>query len=200
VASDRFRSRRVRLSWRADDGERGSGITSYRVERRELGTSAWIPIAGKTDLTRASYRGGAGRAYAFRVSAVDRANNRGTSDSERLAIPVDDRDKGLFKFSRGWKRLKRKGAWGGTVRRSSRAHASARIRVGPGRVVVVGRKLRKGGKLRVTVRGRSKVVRLRGKGRFRAHLFKSRPLPEGTHLMRLKALGSVEIDAVAVVR
>jgi hypothetical protein len=201
IASDRQRSRRIRVSWKGDDGANGSGITSYRVERRAVGEKEWIPVVNSTKLTRATFRGHQGFAYDVRVSAVDRAANRGTARSRRVSIPVDDRDRDLFKFSKGWRKLKRKGAWGGTVRRSARRGAAARIRVTRGRAVIVGRKLRRGGKLRVTIGKRTRTVRLKGRSKFRTRLYTSRRLGRKSQLMRLKVTGGrVEIDAVAVKR
>lgn len=201
VASDRGRSRRVALSWKGNDGSNGSGITSYRVERRAVGDKDWTTVANRTKLTRATFRGHHGLAYDVRVSAVDRAANRGTSRRKRVAIPVDDRDTGSFKFSKGWRKLRRHGAWGGSVHRSARKGASARIRVAGGRAVIIGRKLRRGGKLRVTIGNRSRTIRLKGRSRFRTHLYTSRHLSAKRRLMRLKVTGGkVEIDAVAVVR
>jgi len=75
------------------------------------------------------------------------------------------------------------------------------MRVSGARFAIIGRRLRKGGRLRVRIRGRSKVIRLRGKPRHRDVLYVSGRLPKGAHTLKLKALdrAPVEIDAVAVV-
>jgi hypothetical protein len=67
------------------------------------------------------------------------------------------------------------------------------------RVALIGRRLRRGGRLRVTVDGRSRVVSFRGTPRFRRVLFTSRRLRAGRHSLRLTTLGGspVELDAVA---
>ena len=68
-----------------------------------------------------------------------------------------------------------------------------------GWVYKVGRKLPKGGRVKVTVDGRSRVLSLRGKPKFRSVLFTSRRLAAGRHKMTVKTLGrnAVELDAVA---
>jgi len=70
------------------------------------------------------------------------------------------------------------------------------------RVALIGRKRAGGGRLRVTVDGRRKLLRLRGRPRQRSLLYLSAPLGGGRHGLRLEAAGGgpVEIDAVAAVR
>ena len=131
---------------------------------------------------------------------LDSTSNRSAAVVGSTLIPFDDRDKAV-RFSRGWKRLERKGAWGRFVRRSARRGATAKLRFRGTRVTLVGRRLRRGGRLKVTVDGRSKVVRLRGRGRFRSVLYRTAPMQPGSHRLLVKALdGSrpVELDAVAV--
>ena len=50
---------------------------------------------------------------------------------------------------RGWQRLKRSGAWGETVVRSRRRGAVARMTFQGRRVALIGRKLRRGGRVRI---------------------------------------------------
>ena len=38
-----------------------------------------------------------------------------------MLIPVDDRDRGLFRLSRGWKRVRAEQAWGRSVVRAAHA-------------------------------------------------------------------------------
>lgn len=201
LASDRSRTRTFGLRWRGDDGPRGSGITSYRVEARVAGRQAWHPFVGPTELTRTKFRGAPGRSYDFRVSAVDRATNRNRGVTDTVTVPVDDRDRKILRFSRhGWKKLERKGAWGGRVVRSTGPNAIFRTKLRGRRLALIGRELPRGGRLRVSVGGRKRVLRLRGKSRFRHVLWMSKRLPSGRHTLRARTLGHgpVEIDAVAV--
>ncbi len=202
-ASDSGRSRTLRIDWLGEDGAGGSGVTSYDVEYRKLNDldepGPWTKLKDDTILTRAHFRGEPGLGYEFRVSAVDRAGNRSGFGDGEVVVPIDDRDKRRIRFSRGWKRLARSGAWGGRVLRSRAAGARARLRFHGRGVALIGRKLRRGGRLRVSIDGHSKVLRLRGRPRFRSVLFSSKRRKAGLHTVRLKALGGgrVEIDAIA---
>jgi hypothetical protein len=201
-ASDGSRSRTIRIEWLGEDGSAGSGVTTYDVGYRrvsEASADPWQTLADDTVLTRRHFRGDPGAAYDFRVAAVDRAGNRSGFVEDRVIFPIDDRDRRLVRISRGWKRLARKRAWGGHVLRSRRKGARVRVRFRGSAVALIGRKLPKGGRLRVSIDGRARVVRLRGTPRFRRVLFVSRRRAPGTHTLRLKALGGgkVEIDAIA---
>ena len=196
-------SRTVPFSWQGTDAG-GSGVTGYSVDVAEVlaGVNAsadvFRPFVARTVLTRAHFRGDAGASYRFRVTAFDRAVNRGSLVSGVISIPVDDRDARYLRFGKGWKRLRRKRAWSGTVVRSTRKGAASRMRFRGRRVVLIGRRLAKGGRLRVTVDGRSRVVSLKGRPRYKRVLFRSRRLRAGRHSLRFAALGRspVELDAV----
>jgi len=90
-------------------------------------------------------------------------------------------------------------AWGRTVVRANRAGATARMRFRGTQVALIGRKIARGGRLRVTVDGRSRALRVRGRTRHRSVLWVSRKLDSGAHVLRLRSLGGgpVELDAVA---
>jgi hypothetical protein len=203
LATARGKTRTVLFSWQGDDAG-GSGVTGYAVDVAEVlaGVSAsadvFRPFVARTVLTRARFRGDAGASYRFRVTAFDRAVNRASFESGVISIPVDDRDAKYLLFGRGWKRLRRKSAWGGTAMRSTRKGATARMRFRGRRVVLVARKLAKGGRLRVTVDGRSRVVSLRGRSKARSVVFTSRRLRARRHSLRLRTLSGspVELDAV----
>jgi hypothetical protein len=207
LASERGRSRTMVVSWQADDGA-GAGVAYYAVEVREMGSGIraggaqageWRTISERTATPSARFRGESGKAYQFRVTAVDRATNRGTAESNPILVPVDDRDRRLLRFSRGWKRTPRSSAWGGSVRRTTDAGRTATLRFSGRRVSLITRRLRRGGRVRVTVGGRSKVVSLRGRSRYRQVLWTSRRMREGAHVLRIRSLGRgpVELDAVA---
>ncbi|MFN2615619.1 MAG: hypothetical protein ABR581_00685 [Thermoleophilaceae bacterium] len=203
-ASQGSRSRTIVVSWQGLD-RTGSGVKSYTLQVRRVANGArhaangWRTVVRRTALTSAHFRGGSGRAYEFRIRAFDRAGNQSSFDAGRVIIPVDDRDRRLFRFSHGWRRLHRRGAWGRQVMRSRRRGASARFRFRGRRVALIGRRLSRGGRLKVRVGGRVRVLRLRGRPRFRRVLFLSHGMRRGRHTLRLRAVGRgpVEIDAVA---
>ena len=158
------------ISWQADDAN-GAGVSYYAVEVREVHDGAgkasvvgdWEPIVERTALTGVHFRGDSGSAYQFRITAVDRAANRTALVTDPLVLPVDDRDRGLWKLSSGWKRSRRASAWGRTVVRADEAGATATLRFTGRSVALIGRKLAKGGRLRVTLDGKSRTLRLRGR-------------------------------------
>jgi hypothetical protein len=207
LLSERGRSRTMVVSWQADDGV-GAGIAYYAVEVREMANGLrasrvepadWTLITGRTATPSARFRTDSGKAYQFRVTAVDRATNRGSAETDTIVVPVDDRDRRLWRFSRGWTRTPRPAAWGTTVRRAAKAGAGARLAFTGRRVSLIGRRLPKGGRLRVGVGGRSKVLNLRGRSAFRQVLWTSRRLRDAAHVLRIRSLGGgpVEVDAVA---
>jgi hypothetical protein len=207
LASERGQSRTLVVSWQADDAT-GAGVAYYAVEVREvasgLRTSKIVPgdwklITDRTATPSVRFRGESAKGYQFRVTAVDRAANRGSAETAPIVLPVDDRDRRLWRFSRGWQRTARASAWGRTVRRTRRAGPTATLPFTGQRVALIGRKLPGGGRLRVSVGGRTKVLRLGGRSAPRSVLWTSRRLPDGPHVLRVASLGGgpVELDAVA---
>jgi hypothetical protein len=206
LASERGRSRTFLVSWLGDD-QGGSGVAYYSVEARELAdgvgpgevASEWRTLLGRAPVTALHYRGEAGDAYQFRITAADRAANPTTVETDPVVVPVDDRGRQPWRFSRGWKRLRAEQAWGRTVIRARRAGATARLRFRGTGVALIGRKLPRGGRLRVTLDGRNRVLRVRGRSGHRSVLWTSPPLESGTHSLRIRSLGggTVELDAVA---
>jgi hypothetical protein len=207
LASERGRSRTMLVSWQADDAA-GAGVSHYSVEVRRVASGVpsaklqpgdWRTLASHTTLPRAHFRGGSGRAYQFRIAAVDRATNRTTVETDPIVVPIDDRDRGLWRFSRGWTRARRESAWGGSVVTARRAGLSARLRFEGRSVALIGRRLAKGGRLRVRLDGKVRVLSLRGRTGPRTVVWQSRRLDDGEHLLRVRSLGGgpVQLDAVA---
>jgi hypothetical protein len=207
LASERGRSRTLLVSWQADDAG-GAGVSYYSAEVREVKANAstaqlkfgaWRTLASRTGLPRVHFRGNSGRAYQFRIGAVDRAANRGSVATDPIVLPVDDRDRGRWRFSRGWKRTRRASAWGGTVIAARGTGASATLRFEGRSVALVGRRLAKGGRLRVRLDGRSRTLRLRGRSAPRTILWQSPTLADARHVLRVRALGGgpIQLDAVA---
>jgi hypothetical protein len=206
LASRNGRSRTILVSWGAQDGP-GSGVAHYSVEVSKAGDGAgasqaqpeWRTLLDKGTTNALHFRGESGDAYRFRITATDRALNSASIVTDPVLIPVDDRDRGLLRLSRGWKRTRKANAWGRTVVRAKRAGATARMRFRGTQVALIGRRVAKGGRLRVTVDGRRRTLRVRGRTPHRSVLWVSRELDPGTHVLRLRALGGgpVELDAVA---
>ena len=199
LASTRGRSRTMLISWAGDDRS-GSGVRYYSVDVAEAGETTWRSLLDKSPANGLHFRGDVGATYRFRITATDRALNDTTVVSEPVTVPVDDRNRSLWRFSKGdWKRIRRAQAWGKTVIRAADAGAGARFSFEGSQVALVGRKLPKGGRLRVTVDGRSRVLRTRGRSRYRTVLWSADGLGDGRHRLSLRSLGGgpVELDAVA---
>jgi hypothetical protein len=205
LASERGHSRTVLISWQASDAA-GAGVAYYSVDVRELSDGVrtakageWKPLVERTVLTGVHFRGDSGSAYEFRITAVDRAANRTSVVTVPLVLPVDDRDRGIWKLSSGWKRQRSASAWGLTVVRARKAGATGTLRFRGRSVSLIGRRLAKGGRLKVTLDGKSRTLRLRGRSGPRTVLWTSPRLKAGSHRLRVRTLGGgpVELDAVA---
>jgi hypothetical protein len=206
LASREGRSRTMLVSWSAQDGT-GSGVSDYSMEVSDAGDGAgasqaepeWRTLLDKAPVNGLHFRGESGSAYRFRITATDRALNSATLVTDPVLVPVDDRDRGLLRLSKGWKRSRAASAWGRTVVRAARAGATGHMRFRGTQVALIGRKLARGGRLRVTIDGRSRTVRVRGRSGHRSVLWVSPRLRSGTHVLRLRSLGGgpVELDAVA---
>ena len=207
IASEGSRSRRIQVSWAGFDPAGGSGVTSYDVDARRVAdaigrpTTGWFSLVSHGTPTSTLFRGGAGSAFQFRARAGDRAGNVGPFAVGGVVIPIDDRDTSYVKRSKGWSLVRRTGAFRQRVLRSKRKGAAARLEWRGRQIVLIGRKLRHGGRLRITVDGKSRVVRLRGTPQDRDELFTSAARAAGVHKLRIEAAGGgpVEIDAVAPV-
>jgi hypothetical protein len=199
LASARGKSRTMLITWAGDDGQ-GAGVAHYSVEVMEVGEGEWRSLLDKAPVNGVHFRGDAGSAYRFRITATDRALNETKLETDTLVVPVDDRNRRLWRFSkRGWERERSGDAWGRTVMRADGPGASARFAFEGGSVSLVGRKLRRGGRLRVTLDGKSRVLSVRGRSGPRSVLWTSAGLNEGRHTVRLRTLGGgpVELDAIA---
>jgi hypothetical protein len=184
-------------------------VATYSAEVRKVADGAgasqaapeWRTLLDKAPVTGVHFRGEAGDAYQFRITATDRATNRSTVETEPVVIPVDDRDRGLWRFARGWKRVRSGAAWGDTVMRAKQVGATARLRFRGSGVALIGRQLANGGRLRATIDGRSRILRVRGRSAPRGVLWTSDRLPSGSHSLTIRSLGHgpVEVDAVAPV-
>jgi hypothetical protein len=205
LASRSSRSRTLNVSWGAQD-EAGSGVAHYTVEVSEVHDGAgasqaaeWRTLLDKAPTNSLHFRAESGDAYRFRITATDRALNSATVVTDPVLIPVDDRDRKLLRLSRGWTRTRVSDAWGGSVVRAREAGATGRMRFRGRQIALIGRRLPKGGRLRVTIDGRSRTLRVRGRSAHRSVLWVSSRFGPGAHTLRLRSLGGgpVELDAVA---
>jgi hypothetical protein len=77
----------------------GSGVKSWTLQRRAVGTSAWVGVKTGTALNpTVQVAGEEGTTYDLRIVAVDRQKNKRTSPAKRTSVPYDDRNI-LFVYS-----------------------------------------------------------------------------------------------------
>jgi hypothetical protein len=195
------RSGRFDVSWQAGDGA-GSGVAAYDLDVRRLDVpnSPWNGLARNTSEVSWRFGGIPGAAYEFRVVARDRAANASQPATAGTVVPFDNLDTAL-RYGRGWNLVRRPNAYKGSVLRTKRRGARARLRFRGTRMVLIGRRLPRGGRMRLRVDGVRRTLRLRGRGRHRRVLFGTVGLDPGAHTLTLTSLGGgpVELDAVAAI-
>ena len=196
-ASDRARKRRFRIRWRGFD--RGSGIAAYRLQYRNKANAStrWRSVA-RVRRTSATFRGKPGRSYAFRLRARDRAGNRSRFAYADTVVPFDDRTRRLDR-SAGWHRRRHRPAWRGTVLRGRRG-ATAFVRFRGLRVALIASRTRQGGRMVVTLDGKTRIASTRGRHRHRRVVYRSRRLRPTLHVLQIRVIGRgrVDLDALGI--
>jgi hypothetical protein len=78
----------------------GSGMKSWLLQRKAVGTSAWVFVKAGIALHPAvQVNGSEGTSYDLRVVSFDRQNNKRTSPTRRVNIPFDDRHPSLLTYT-----------------------------------------------------------------------------------------------------
>jgi hypothetical protein len=117
-------------------------------------------------------------------------------------VPLDDaRGTRAIRYRGAWSRVRSRAAFGGRLSRSSRRGDELRLRFRGGRVDLVGRRSRRGGRALVILDGRRRVVSFRSRRTEPRAVVASLPVRgRGAHELRLVSLGRgrVEIDAIGV--
>jgi hypothetical protein len=194
-ASDRSRGRGVRLRWT------GVGAARYTLEVRRnsnVGTR-WRTVVGSTTRRSAVFPGRLGLTYLFRLRARDAVGRLSEYAYGLTTVPRDDRSE-FLSFGPGWRRVEQKRAWGGSITRATRRGREAGVVFGGSRVALIARRTPRGATLLVTVDDRRKLVRLRGRDRFRRVVFRSIEMDPGMHRLHVETAtrGVADLDAVAV--
>ncbi|MGZ8624028.1 MAG: hypothetical protein ACXWYQ_07690 [Actinomycetota bacterium] len=86
------------LDFSVADDTHGTGVKSWIVQRKQVGTSGgWQQVAkGKSKNPTVSVAGDEGATYQVRVIVVDKQGNKEVSSIERTTFAVDDRDGSVF--------------------------------------------------------------------------------------------------------
>lgn len=182
------------MRWSAPPGARTA------VERQRVrGPSSWATLTPGTPERRLRFRGAPGETYRFRLRAYVGGNAPSRAVEGAVTVPVDERSRAVRRSS-GWARVARRFAWERGVLRAAHAGRTVRVRVNGRRVVVVGHRSARGGRLEVVVDGRRRaIVSLRGRSSDRRVVYRSARLAAGTRdvLLRSRGGGPVDLDAVA---
>lgn len=198
-ASDVGRGPRFRVHLAATD--RGSGVAGLRLQsRRNTNASTrWRAVLRETQARFVYFRGVPGQTYQFRLRARDRLSNFSPYVYARTSVPLDDRSSRL-RFGGGWARSRARRAYRGTLRRALRPGAAMTFRFRGSRGALIAPRSLAGGRLLVSVAGRSRLVSLRGDAVARRVVFRSRLMRPGVHRLRVTSIGggSVAVDAVAI--
>ena len=197
-ASDTARGPRFRLRLAARDPDGLEEMTLEFRSNSEVATR-WKLIGSDKVRRSALFTGRPGETYRFRLRARDAIGNRSPYFYAITTVPRDDRSPRL-RFSGEWSRVRSTGAYERTLSRARGPGASASLLFRGGRLGVIARRTPDGGRLRVEIAGRAKVVSLRGPRRGRTVVFRSSLLRPGVYRPRLVSLGGgpVDLDAVAV--
>jgi hypothetical protein len=189
LASTASATARVTLRYSATPSG-GTSVRFYNVQSRDLGLrkASWRTLAAATPKTSLTFSGTPGHTYSFRVAATDSSGQTGAFATRTTVIPSGVKPaKGHY--GKGWKTVKRKGAWLGHAIDSSTTGSAFTLRYGGGSLTLIGETTPGGGKLQVTLDGHSRTLHLHSsKTRVRRTLgtFKAKA---GTHHLRLTMLG-----------
>jgi phosphatidylinositol-3-phosphatase len=189
LASTVSANARVTLRYSATSSG-GTSVRSYDVQSHDLGLrkAPWRTLAAATPKKSLTFSGTPGHTYSFRVAATDSAGQAGGFASSTTVIPSSCKPaKGHY--GKGWTAVKRKGAWLGRAIESSTPGSAFTLRYVGGALTLIGETTRAGGKLQVTLDGRSRTLHLHSsKLRVRRTLatFKAK---SGTHHLKLTVSG-----------
>jgi polyvinyl alcohol dehydrogenase (cytochrome) len=202
LASDQGPSRRFRISVGPAPGS--DAIRHFQVEvRREGRKRPYRRISSQAKAGSLQFKGARGSSYRFRARAIGSGDRVSRWRYKRTIVPFDNaRKPKVGRFTGGWRRVRARSAFGGNMRISSRAGATMRMKVRGGPIYIVGRKSRRGGRARLRIDGRSRVVSFHSaKTRKRVVVATLRP-GSGKHRVKLVNLGKgkVAVDAIGVRR
>lgn len=147
-------ARMPRISWtgrvrvKASAYDDRPGTNEIRVEEQSARVasarfSAWGPSYEETESVMLGRRGST---TCFRGIAVDEAGNRSVSDPRCTTLPLDDVD---LRATGRWSRLSVRGAWRGSLHRSTTPRSSLSVKVASARPILVVTKCRGCGVIRV---------------------------------------------------
>jgi hypothetical protein len=172
----------------------GAGGGPYTVGVRDLSArhSTFRTLLAATHRTSLTFPAALGHTYRFRASASGRFSSATTIVPSR-ARPAKAR------FSRGWRLVRRRGAWQQHAIQTSTPGAALTLRYVGGALSVIGETTARGGGLRVVLDGRSRTLRLHSRRPRRRRVVYSAAVTPGVHHLRLADVrGLVGLEGLAI--
>ncbi len=197
----------LRLTWKASDP--GSGVCRSDVRRRFAGNPfAAVPLALSTSRSATTQAAPASKAYLFSAAATDCSDlTSTTATSASVRLLAYQNSSPSIAYRGGWSPSRAPNAYGGSVRRSGRAGASAALRFTGREIAWVASKTPMSGSARVLIDGRSvAIVHLRAPTSAQRRVVFTRTWSTaGAHTIKIVALGTrshplVSVDALLVLR
>jgi phosphatidylinositol-3-phosphatase len=140
----------------------GTSVRSYDVQSMALGVRkpVWRTLTAATTKTSLTFTGTAGHTYSFRVSATDSGGQTGAFATSGIAVIPSGVKPAKGHYGKHWTTVKRKGAWLGHAIVSSTAGSAFTLRYLGGTLTLIGETTPVVGKLKVTLDGHSRTLRL----------------------------------------
>ena len=191
---------RIPVSW-SSTTTGGTDLSSYAVRVTDVGPRRGRTrvLAAATQKTGLVFRGALGHTYAFTVTATNLAGQSSPVMTSTAVVPSGVRPAGGH-YSRGWKVHRVRGAWQGRAISSHVRGATLTLRYTGGSLALIGERSAPGGAARVTLDGRSRVLRLHARGRTQTRrVIYSRSFRAGRHRLTVRVLsGTVTLEGVAI--
>ncbi len=187
---------RIPVSWSTS----GSGARFDVQVRRTSGrrATAWRALLSATTRRSLRFAGALGSTYQFRVQAVAPSGLGGAWTSATTVVPSAARPRGA-KFSAGWRLTRMRSAWNRHAVVTSTAGASFTLRFVGGALAIIGERWPHGGRIRVTIDGRSRTITLHARRRRDRQVLYRANLRPGRHRITIRVLrGTVALEGLAI--
>jgi phosphatidylinositol-3-phosphatase len=193
IASQVSAQARIPVRWSSQPA------ATYDVQVRDVSRrgAGWRTLATNTTLRGLTFAGALGHTYLFRVQAD--ADGRLSQWAEATTIvPTAARVPGAH-LSRGWRLLRRRGAWQQHALQTTRPGASLTLRYTGASVSLIGDRTARDGRLRITLNGRSRTFALGARRLRRRQILCTAKATPGVHRLTITDVrGLVALEGLAI--
>ena len=172
---------------------------AYDVQVRDLSrrSAGWRTLATNTTRRGLTFSGALGHTYRFRVQA-DADGRLSPWAGATTIVPTGTHVAGA-RLSRGWRVLRRRGAWQQHALQTTRPGASLTLRYTGASVSLVGDRTARGGRLRLTLGGRSRMCALGARRLRRRQILCTAKATPGVHRLTITDVrGLVALEGLAI--